>query len=810
MTQVKPPPVHVDRVQIAGAVDRAIRAIPPAWPLAATVAVNPFLARAGERLAVTAARLRRAAGIRVTMPRRWFRDRIASGRISDRDLADALFSSRYADKPVDVAALKACASEAPEPPTAIPTVARLVSRIARTDWEGIVADRISAWASAQFDRGQALWRMPRNKQAWPSWRVWAIHDLTPEILGLDAFAAFVEEMPVDPLEAICRSVAGLAIPGEALDGYFEQILWGMGGWAQLARYELWQAELGGDTSGTARDLLAIGLVWEAALFTRYGHRVDGQWAESRAAHAQPLTPGRSDVVDEILQDAADRSAARHLELLLAGPAPDARALQPAVQAVFCIDVRSEVFRRAFESLDPAIRTSGFAGFFGISPRHRCIGSNVDEQRFPVLLTAAGASTEVGSSKGEIDADTRMRYAGRARRAWRRFRMAAVSSFAFVEAMGPVYAAKLFVDSFHAGTRRRDFGERPRLVPNPDDERKAEAAERILRAMSMTHDFARIVLLVGHGASVTNNPHASALQCGACGGYSGDVNARLAAALLNDPQVRLALRARGVTVPEETLFVAALHDTTTDDVTLFGADGAAPQRAKELQRVREWLAAAGKLARAERATRLPRCGRGKDIPARARDWAETRPEWGLAGCQAFIAAPRGRTIGRNLAGRAFLHDYDFRKDAENGYGVLELILTAPVVVASWISLQYFGSCVAPEAFGAGNKLLHNVVGGVGVLEGNSGPLRTGLPWQSVHDGRDFVHEPVRLTVYVEAPTDAIARVLAKHGQVRELFDNGWLHLVVLDDAGRPAARYAGQLKWQAAVVPSTTGNPDFST
>ena len=57
----------------------------------------------------------------------------------------------------------------------------------------------------------------------------------------------------------------------------------------------------------------------------------------------------------------------------------------------------------------------------------------------------------------------------------------------------------------------------------------------------------------------------------------------------------------------------------------------------------------------------------------------------------------------------------------------MILTAPVVVASWISLQYYGSTVAPTSvFGAGNKLLHNVTGGIGVVEGNGGLMRSGLP------------------------------------------------------------------------------------
>jgi len=202
-----------------------------------------------------------------------------------------------------------------------------------------------------------------------------------------------------------------------------------------------------------------------------------------------------------------------------------------------------------------------------------------------------------------------------------------------------------------------------------------------------------------------------------------------------------------------------------------------------------------LHRARAVLRLPRARAEDDIPARARDWAEVRPEWALAGCKAFIAAPRSRTTGRSLEGRAFLHDYDWQQDADNGFGVLELIMTAPVVVASWISLQYYGSTVAPAAFGSGNKLLHNVVGGIGVFEGNGGLLRAGLPWQSVHDGEDYVHEPLRLSVCIEAPRDAMNEVLRRHEGVRELFDNRWLHLFAVDDDGRLGHRYVGDLQWE---------------
>jgi len=272
-----------------------------------------------------------------------------------------------------------------------------------------------------------------------------------------------------------------------------------------------------------------------------------------------------------------------------------------------------------------------------------------------------------------------------------------------------------------------------------------------------------------------------------------VNARLVAILLNEPEVRAGLVAKGVEVPQDTVFLAGLHDTVTDEVRLYEDDlPAGHAQSAVIAGLKQALKSAAKLTRTERSSRLPRAADAAAVMARAKDWSETRPEWGLAGCSAFIAAPRSRTAGRSLDGRSFLHSYDWRQDT--GFGVLELILTAPVVVASWISLQYYGSSVAPDAFGAGNKLLHNVTGGIGVIEGNGGVLRGGLPWQSVHDGERFMHDPLRLSVAIEAPREAITDILDRHAGVAALFDNGWLRLFAMDDQGRLGWRYSGKGQW----------------
>ncbi len=759
---------------LLAAAETAARAIPPAFPLEATVAVNPFLGQSGEDLAQAAARLARVAGVALTPPR------AALAEVADDDLAAALIAATSPLKPRDLADLKArLARPAPAAPQALPTVADLVSRATGTDFAAILARSFGLWAAGAFDRGQALWTPRPGMGAFAAWREWATHDLTPEIAGLSGFCAHVACAPDTADRAILRAAGRLSLTPEAAETAFHRLLIDLGGWAGHARHLLWQAELAGQSDATLTDLLAIRLVWEEALFD-HCPAIAADWAATVQAHAAPVAPTPDQVAEAIGQEAIERAHQRALAALLSGPAP--QSARPALQAAFCIDTRSEPFRRALEAQSEAVETLGFAGFFGLPVAHRPAGTDQREAHLPVLLTPSLGS----AATGDVPA---LRIAARARRAWGRFRQAAVSSFAFVEAAGPAYGVKLVVDALGLGHPPAPQP-LPRFDPPLAAAEKAARAAAILRAMSLTGPHARLVLLIGHGAHLTNNAHESAYRCGACGGQSGEVSARLLAGLLNDPETRAGLPAQGLTLPKDTLFVAGLHDTVSDRVTLF-RDAPAPHHAADLAQAEAWLAAAGRLTRAERAPRLPGA-RAETLARRATDWAELRPEWGLAGCAAFIAAPRAMTRGRRLDGRAFLHSYDWRQDRD--FATLELILTAPVVVASWISLQYYGSTVAPAVFGGGDKLIHNVVGGIGVVEGNGGRLRVGLPLQALHDGQAPVHAPLRLSVLVEAPRPAITAILARHEGLRQLFDKGWLHLFALED-GRMTARYRPGLVWE---------------
>jgi hypothetical protein len=257
---------------------------------------------------------------------------------------------------------------------------------------------------------------------------------------------------------------------------------------------------------------------------------------------------------------------------------------------------------------------------------------------------------------------------------------------------------------------------------------------------------------------------------------------MAVEVLNDPGVRNCLVERGFKDLADTLFVAGMHNTTTDEVALYEPLNISEHHGKMVSELKEFLVSASAMSREERAKTTDieglRDTLHRSLKRRANDWSEVRPEWGLARNSSFIAARRIRTREANFEGRTFLHDYDASVDTEDS--ILKLILSAPVVVASWINLQYFASTVDNERFGCGTKALLNRVGNIGVISGNEGDLRPGLPLESVQlpDGSWF-HDPVRLQVVIEAPREKIDRVLIQIPDVGNLVKNGWIRLFALE-------------------------------
>jgi uncharacterized protein YbcC (UPF0753/DUF2309 family) len=759
------PPAHA----LATAIECALGRIPPLWPLGHFVAVNPYLGFSGQPFISACADLHRTTGAAPLLAAAEYLRLHAAGEIEPADLAAV---ARPGQDASDL--LAALHTEAERPPTFMPSLARhLDRRERRPHWEPFLLEETTKWCATFFDGNQTTWTSPwAGGGFWAGWRDAARHDRNPEVFGLRGFRATVAALPLDPEHAIAEAMARLAPPDEDPASFLHSTLAACPGWAGYLQYLAREHGLRGNRNPVLREFLAMRLALDSALLASQPDpsAARASWHQARAT-ASATAPNFNLLA--AWQEAYERGYQRRLAArLTSGTAPLA-ADRPIAQAVFCIDVRSEVLRRHLERAAPGIATLGFAGFFGFPLAHRPHDGGPAGARCPVLLVPSVHTAD----QAHLSSDRGLRGA------WQAFQHSAASCFAFVETTGLAFAPLL---ARRPGPRTHPACHRP--APRLEDNAEkgglgalAGLAAGALRNMGLTAGFARLVLLCGHGSRTANNPHSSSLECGACGGFSGEVNARIAAAALNDPDVRSQLRQQGIDVPEDTWFVAGLHDTMTDQVVLFDLNRAPSGHRAELASLQGALAQAGVDARKERAPALGLNPVHPDLlgmlETRAGDISEVRPEWGLANNAAIVIAPRARTAGLNLAGRVFLHEY--RNEADPSGSVLELILSAPVVVASWINLQYHASRVAPLQLGAGNKLLHNVVGGLGVCEGNGGDLRAGLPIQSLHDGQRFMHEPRRLSVFVDAPAAKVEAVLRRIPQVQALFDHGWIHLFVLE-------------------------------
>lgn len=585
--------------------------------------------------------------------------------------------------------------------------------------------------------------------------------------------------------------------------------------------------------------------------------------------------------------------------------------RPLSQAIFCIDVRSECFRRNLEEIG-GNETFGFAGFFGVPICYQGFSSEQQTDQCPVLLKPKHIVREIPRAYQGKAAEKFLegqQIAKTGHTLLHDLKENVVTPYVMVEAIGWFFGFKLFgqtlkpkwfnnavswiKDTLSIPIRttltvdkiQRDeayemvavkyratiyrllaekYGQLGATVPHDQVERLRKLAlnqiqsdsqenaelfrllkwndsdleqfiavlrndfnlkerdidhqihgitrtgftlseqvnyvETALRILGFTKTFARLILLCAHGSTSDNNPYESALDCGACGGNHGISNARALAVMANNPQVRQKLAERGITIPHDTHFLPGQQDTTTDEVELFDLEEVPATHRKDLARLQHDLQEACEKNSRERLARLPDAPSEKEIEeaspltkVRSMDWSQVRPEWGLSGHTAFIMGRRLLTQGINFEGRTFLHSYDHAQDPDGKY--LEIIMTAPMIVTNWINMEHYFSTVDPMVYGAGSKVYHNVVGNIGVMYGSQSDLCVGLPIQTVFNGNDPYHEPMRLFGIIEAPLERIETIVGRHNILQRLTGNRWINLVALDPDSRKFFLFRGPKDWQ---------------
>jgi len=634
------------------------------------------------------------------------------------------------------------------------------------------------WCQAFFDQGQATIKMPnRHLGFYKSWLELAKFDAKLHKNSGDKIK-HLTLMPKNADDAILYCLRALNVNKSEQEKFLTLLLTSLSGWASYVKYlEEWKCD---DVNNNNQiDYLAVRLAITLMILNDTKNLLS--WHEK-------ITPKTKSEITEIEKNEKIYQKDLVQKLLTSSKFQSEKNTEtPDAQFVFCIDVRSEPMRRALESKGN-YETFGFAGFFGIPVK---IENEITKESYsscPFLLKPQHKIVEKflcsePQLQKKIAAFKRF---GVAKKFYQSLKYGFTTPFILAEALGIWSGGWMTFHSIAPKTANKikqklnnQLKQISKTAPSLENltlEDQLSYAKGALTTIGLTSKFAKIVVLCGHGSATENNAFATALNCGACGGRHGGSNAKILAAILNNKEVRQGLARQWISIPTETKFIAAQHNTTTDDIELYLEEDL------DLEKLKFDLKSAQKSNSKWRAGKMgEKLSEKKSVShveKRSVNWAETRPEWGLAHNACFIVAKRDLTKNIDLDGRSFLHSYDWQKDVDAS--ALNLILTAPMVVAQWINSQYLFSTINNISYGSGSKITQNIVAKIGVMQGNGSDLMHGLPLQSVfsNDNQAY-HQPLRLTTFVHAPINMIDKAIHKNKILQKLFGNCWVHLFCLD-------------------------------
>lgn len=461
---------------------------------------------------------------------------------------------------------------------------------------------------------------------------------------------------------------------------------------------------------------------------------------------------------------------------------------PKFQGFFCMDDRECSFRRHIEFLEPQAETFGTAAFFNFEFYYQPVNGKFFTKLCPAPVTPNYLIKELPRKKKKAND---LHYHKQSHSLF--------FGWIISQTLGFTAALKLFLNIFKPSmspattSSFKHLNKKSKLIIENEDanetidglqvgftvEEMANRVEGLLKSIGLVTNFAPIVYVVGHGATSVNNTHFAGYDCGACCGRPSSVNAKVLSFAANHEGVRQLLKERGITIPETTQFVPALHDTTRDEIAFYDEELLNEINAGHHHHYKTIFTKALDRNAKERSRRFDTINSNDSINAihdkirnRSVSLFEPRPELNHATNAMCIVGRRTVSEQLFLDRRSFLNSFDYRVDPVGDY--LAGILGAVAPVGGGINLEYYFSRVDNHKLGAGSKLPHNVMGLIGVANGIDGDLRPGLPSQMIE-----VHDPVRLLIIVEHTPEAVNYTITKNPATYEWFCNQWVNLVVLN-------------------------------
>ncbi|AGC78259.1 hypothetical protein LX97_02949 [Nonlabens dokdonensis] len=780
-------------IEISKAVEQAAKVIGKTWPLYSFVTSNPLTGYESSHFRDAVASAKHYLNAKVFPDATVFKTAFDNGEIDNNVLNNLLKENGWNESPHFY--LDQMSQD------------RVEERTTDRELDLIMAK----WLAAFMDEGLAEWSMPGKEEGfYKSWRKLAKYDRSLKIdkksplpeNGEEALTQLLNDYPKEQWQELCTQHLA-ALPGWT--GYINYRTEAASGWQLQYPIDLVQ-------------YLAVRLTIAKSMKINFLN------------DAKPTDEIADTSLKYIWLKAWERSwqnymisvASQNSNALASTDVPDA-------QLVFCIDTRSELIRRHVEA-QGNYETYGYAGFFGIAMDYTNLEDNITRKSCPPIVGSAYEVTEsaMAGKDTEMAAFEKKNDLAKFRNYFlKRMKNMLPSTFGFVEGAGFFYGFSLLGRTLKSGSLYRRKNKKDTSFENitsPQINCTGESASSdgipladkvaiVKGAFDLTgwKKFAPLVVFAGHGSHTANNPFGSSLDCGACAASPGRHNARMLAKLANLKEVRAELAAQHqIVIPKETVFVGAEHNTTTDEIELFDIEVPASHKAP-LADLKESLKKAQQTAAKNRLGVKDSVGLAEK---KANNWSETRPEWGLAKNAGFIVAPRSLTKNENLHSRCFLHSYDWQQDITGA--ALEGIMQGPMVVTQWINNHYYFSTVDNKTFGGGTKITQNVTGRYGVLQGNGGDLKMGLPLQSVSEtDSKLYHQPLRLSVLINAPLPKVIDILSRNAHLQTLLDNEWIYLMVMDPTDDNSIKtYEKGMQWslssqkQDAVLSSKTPDSEM--
>ncbi|WP_338356029.1 DUF2309 domain-containing protein [Yeosuana marina] len=765
---------HIDT-----SINEASKVIGKTWPLYSFVTSNPLSGYEKMPFQKAVKYAERVLGAKVFPEASMYRQAWNQGEIDENELIDLLLENGFMNTPEYYL-------------RELETQKKSITKQPSRDLDRIMAK----WLAAFMDEGLAEWEMPNKKQGfYKAWRKLVKYDS-------DIKPSFLTKIPKTSEETL--SIILKDYQEEDYTKLFTSHLAALPGWTGYINYRteansLWQQKY----PISLKDYLAVRL-WVAKninvdIFPKED-KIEENLSLLKLQYIW-LKAWENTSQNQIMAKLKDSKNANsnHSQSV-----PDA-------QMVFCIDTRSESIRRHVEA-SGNYQTYGYAGFFGIAMDYESLNDGLTKKACPPIVTSAYKTSEIAQKhqdKKKVVYEKKRKLLKFRNYVLKRMKNMLPSAFGFVEGAGFYYGLSIlartltpgFLYSFkktsmssYEGICEPEINKN--VIAKDDGHAGIPLTEKVAIVKSAFDlmcwkQFSPLVLFVGHGSHTANNPFGSSLDCGACAATPGRHNARMLAKLANLKEVRESLRTNfNIMIPEDTIFIGAEHNTTTDDIEIF--DSAVPASHKErLENLKLNLLQAQQTATKERLYNDKSVALANK---KANDWSETRPEWGLAKNAGFIIGPRTLTQGAHLDGRCFLHSYQWEQD-DNGKA-LEGIMQGPMVVTQWINNHYYFSTVDNDTFGGGSKITHNITGKFGVLQGNGGDLKMGLPLQSLKQtDQEMYHQPLRLAVFIQAPIDWVNSILSRNENLKNLLDNEWIYLTVMDpEQDNAFKRYRQDMQW----------------